>query len=118
MKTSERVIFVESLQIAQSRTTDDQLVEKFIDALIREGYRFSRQAIAWRVGSLPNNETRVQVEFDGHAVHFIHLGNFKGHNSFPLEPDASFPLNTEDHIPLAVSEFGNLFHRKSFNAEH
>lgn len=111
MKTLDRVIFMESLEIAQTRAINAQLAEKFIDALIRKGFRFSHQAPAWRIGTVPNNRTRVQVEFLNNNVHFIHLGDYEGHNSFPLKPDASFRLDTEHDIPSVADEFESIFHR-------
>jgi hypothetical protein len=110
MKTSDRVNFMNSLEIAQARTLDTQLADKLVLALIHEGFCFSRPAPSWGIATVPNHEPRVQVEFDGNNVHFIQLGPVEGRNSFPLEPDVSLPFNTEDDIQQALNAFRILFY--------
>lgn len=110
MKTSDRVNFMKSLETAQARKIDAQLVDKFVDTLIQKGFCFSRPAPSWCIGTKPYNEARVQVEWDNNDIQLIRLGKFEGHNSFVLEPDVSLTLVTEEDLKLVVSEFEKLFH--------
>jgi hypothetical protein len=110
MKTSDRVNFMKSLETAQARKIDAQLVDKFVDALIHKGYCFSRPAPSWCIGTKPRSDARVQMEWDNNNVHLVRLGKLEGHNSFALEPDSSLMLITEEDIPLVVNAFERLFH--------
>lgn len=110
MKTSDRINFMNSLEMAQARTVDTQLANKFVEALVHEGFCFSRPAPSWAIATMPNHEQRAQVEFDSNNIHFIQIGPVEGHNSFLLEPDVSLPFNTEDDMQQALNRFRILFY--------
>jgi hypothetical protein len=112
MKPSDRVNFMNSLEIAQARTINIQLADKLVLALVHEGFCFSRPAPAWCIATVPNHEQRVQVEFDSNNVHFIAIGRVEGHNSFMLEPDVSLPFDTEDDIQQALNAFRILYYSR------
>lgn len=113
MKTSDRVNFMNSLEVAQARTINAQLANRFVEALVHEGYCFSRPAPAWCIGTLPHHDTSVQVEFDNNDVHLILLEPRRKHNSFDLKPNMSFTVNTEEDMQRAVYEFNTLFHYRT-----
>ena len=109
MKTSDRVNFMNSLEIAAARTIDAELSNQLINALIHEGFCFSRPAPAWGIATVPNHEPRLQVEFDFERVNFIKIGPFEGHNSFCLTPDVSLPFKSEEDFQQALNGFRLLF---------
>lgn len=110
MKTSDRVNFMKSLEIARARVFDTKLADKLVLALVDEGFCFSRPAPSWAIATVPNRESRVQVEFDSNTVNFIKIGPVEGHNSFLLEPDVSLPFVTEDDVQQALNAFRILFY--------